>query len=149
MNVDDGIRLLAGIIIELMHRKRQNASVSGKDRRGAVAVVDVQIHHHRTLDQPFLLERPDCHCYVVDRTEAFAMGAKRVMKSAADIETDAIPQGVARSQNGASRRQPDSSHHFRRIRNPSSQYFLERSTFRFSAGEPNLWIVHAQDVEIG
>ena len=90
VDVDGGRRLLAGIVVELMQRQCENASVAGKDGRGAVAVVHITIHDERSIDQRFVLESANRDRNIVDRAESLAVSSKSVMKSAADIEPDAI-----------------------------------------------------------
>ncbi len=100
-----------------MHRQRKYAAISGEDGRSPVAVVNVQIHDHGALDQPIVLQGPNCHCHVVNRAKSFAVAWKRMMKSAADVEADALHEGIAGCQNSAARCQPESGHHLRRIGN--------------------------------
>ena len=78
-------------------------------------MVDVAIHHEGSLDHSFVLQSADGHCYVMNRAEAFAVAGESMVKSAADIETDPVREGVASGQNGPSRRQPEGGYHFRRI----------------------------------
>ena len=52
--------------------------------------MDVAIHHQGPRDQPFLLQRANRHRDIVNGAEAFAVIRKGMVKSAADIESNAI-----------------------------------------------------------
>src|SRR5579883_181942 len=105
MNVNGRRRLLARIIVTLVQRQREHGPIAGEDGGRAVAVMHVAIDHHGPLYLLLTLQLAYCDCNVVDGTEAFAVIRESVMKSAADVEAEALAQGVACGQDGASGRQ--------------------------------------------
>ena len=71
---------------------------AGKNRSGPVALVDIAIHGHGASDSVIPLHAADGHGHVVNHAEAFAVVGKGVMKSAADVDGDAIFQSTVGSQ---------------------------------------------------
>ena len=61
---------------------------------------------------------------VVDRAKTLAMAWKGVMKTAADIEADAVLEREARGEDGAAGGQPEGLHHLARIGNFEPEDFL-------------------------
>ena len=120
----------------------------GENRGGAVAVMNVAIDDQGFFDQTLILQRADGDSDVVDGAKTFAVGRKRVMKSSADVESDAIAQRVAGRQNGPAGGQPKALHHLARVRNfeLDDLGFGQRSGFQ--AMHP-AGIVDSQHIVIG
>ena len=70
-----------------------------------------------------------------------------MMESAADVEANALAQRVAGRQDGTSRCQPESGHHFGRIGDLQFYEFLHAQLSGLQSLHP-AGIVHAQDVRI-
>ena len=97
VNVQAGGRLLGGVVVELVDGEREHRRVAGENRGRAVAVVHVAIHHHGALDGAIALHAADGHGDVVDGAEAFSMVRKRVVESAAQVESHAGPESAWRA----------------------------------------------------
>src|SRR5260221_6312879 len=107
-----------------MQRQCEHAPVAGKDGRGAVAMVHVAVYDECSLDQRFVLERAYRDRNIVNGAESLAVSWKSVMKTTADIESDAIAQRITGCQNAASCSQPERLHHLPRIWNLELQKFF-------------------------
>src|ERR1700730_16151257 len=111
MDVNGRGRLLTGVIVVLVQRKCKHRRVACEDSRGTVSMMYVAIHHQGPRDRAFLLQSANLHRDVVNSAEAFTMTREGMVKSAADIETNAIAQRIARGQNSSSGSQPESLYH--------------------------------------
>ena len=80
------------VITLLMNRKREDARVFGENRRRAVALMHVGIHHHRSLDRAFKLQPSNGDRNVVDHAESLAVIGARMMESTSDIRRPAVRQ---------------------------------------------------------
>src|SRR5579871_4627584 len=95
MDVNYRGRFFGWIIVELVKREGQNACVARENCRSAVAVVDVEVDNEGTLNGSVVLKSADGDGNVVDGAEAFAVSSKGMVESTADVESDAIAEGVA------------------------------------------------------
>ena len=95
VDIQAGWRLLGGIVVELVDGEREHRLVAGEDRGGAVAVVDVAIHHHGAADRAVALQAADRHGDIVDGAESLAVAGEGVVKAAADVEADAVLRAPA------------------------------------------------------
>src|SRR5262249_33442139 len=114
-------RLLVGVIIELMDRERVDRRIAPENRGSTVAVMYVAIDDHGAADQPVVLQPADGDGDIVDGAETLAVPGEGVMKSAAEIEPDALLQCQACRQNRAAGYQPEGIHHALGIRDFEAQ----------------------------
>src|SRR3972149_8991607 len=80
VNVDITGGLFQRVIILLVHRESADGVVPSKDEGRAIAVVNVQVHRHRTPDGSIQLEFADGNGDVVDHAKPFAMSGKSMVK---------------------------------------------------------------------
>src|SRR5260370_22056770 len=108
-----------------MQRQCEYPAVAGEDGCGAVAVVYIAVYDERTLDQRFVLQRANGDRNIVNGAKPLAVSGKSMVKSTADIESDAIAQRIVGCQDCASCSQPERLHHLLRIRNLELQKFFD------------------------
>src|SRR5579864_2451173 len=113
MDIHRGWRFSGGIIIVLMNRQRKDGLVTSEDSGGAVAVVNVAIHHHGASDFPLALQFADGNRDVVDSAKTFAMIRKSMVEAAADVERHTLIEGQAAGERSATRGEPERARHFR------------------------------------
>ncbi len=95
-----------------------------------------------------MLQRADGDGDIVNGAKTLAMAWKSVMKSSADVESDAIAQSVAGRQNGPAGGQPKAVHHCARIGDFELDDFGLAQRSSFKAMHP-AGIVDSQDIVIG
>ena len=83
----------------------------------------VAVDGHRGANLVVALHAPDGHGDVVDHAESLAMIGKGVVKSAADADADFVGQSLARREDRASRRQPESVDQIARVGNFHFHFF--------------------------
>ena len=71
-----------GVVVLLVHRKREHVGLVGEYDRRAVPVVHIQVDHRRTPDCAVAAQHFDCDRHVVDQAEPLAVIGRRVMKAA-------------------------------------------------------------------
>ena len=88
-----------------MDREGEHARVVGEDRRGAVALVHVEVDHQRAADQPLGQQQAGGDRHVVEHAEAGAEAGEGVMAAAGGVAGDAMlqrqPGGQHRAGHGA------------------------------------------------
>ena len=94
IEIERRVGLVGRIVVELMDGEGEDGVVLREDSGGAVAVVDVGINHHGAGDLFAGLQGANCHGYIVDSAEAFAVARVRVVKAAADVAAEAVLQGA-------------------------------------------------------
>ena len=78
-----------------MDGKRENAGVVSKNRRRAIAVMDIGVHGHRCANLPCRLEGPDGDGDIVDHAEALSVARIGVMESSAKISGKSVLKSLA------------------------------------------------------
>src|SRR5712691_3739834 len=87
------------------HRRRTrwqrltDGARSRKDGGGAIALVDIAIHRHRSSNLVVSLHAPDCDRHIVDHAKPFTVIGEGMVEASADVDGDSIFQGVLRSEN--------------------------------------------------
>ena len=84
-----------------MHGEGEHRIVTFEQHRRSVALVHVQVHHRRAVDETFELEQTDRHRVVVEDAVAFAVIGERVVRAARQVSRDAVAKGGARRGDGA------------------------------------------------
>src|SRR3982074_2787061 len=102
-----------------------------KDRCRAVAMMHVAINSHRCANLAISLHAANSHGHIVDHAESFAMVGKCVVKASTNVDRDAVSQGLARSQNRSSCRQPESLDQLGRVRNLKFHLLTRAERTRF------------------
>src|SRR5208337_49774 len=82
-----------------------------EDDSSAVALVNVAIDGHRTLDEFALLQAADGDAEVVEHAETFAMIGVGVMEAAPEVDAHAIFQSQLGSKDGAAGVEHESVNH--------------------------------------
>src|SRR5439155_18435731 len=88
-DVEIARRLDRRVVLFLVHREREDTGIVAENSGRAVPLVDVQVDHGRPADQPLVLKRADRNRDVVENAKTFAVIRKRVMESAAQVDSDA------------------------------------------------------------
>ena len=83
----------------------------------------IAIEGHRGANLVVALHSADGHGDVVDHAESLAMIGKGVVKAAADADADFVDQGLARCEDRAARRQPESVGKIARVGNLHFHFF--------------------------
>ena len=84
-----------------MDGEREHAGVRGKDLRGAVSLVNVEIDDRDAVDAVIALEGADGDGDVVEDAEAGAFGDEGVMRTSGERAAPAMGEGFAgRGQGG-------------------------------------------------
>src|SRR5580658_2492933 len=90
-----------------MDGESENAAIAGKNRGGAVPVMNVGVHNHRGANQLIGLQAADGDGDIVEHAETFAMARERVMEASADVGGAAVNSRVARGKKRASGAKPE------------------------------------------
>ena len=100
LEVERGAALVEGEVLRAVHGESEDALVALEDRGGAVALVHVQVHHQRPIDQPLALQRPRRHGDVVEHAEPRSVARVRVTRDKNNrpvITTELASRGTRRS----------------------------------------------------
>ena len=73
-----------------MNGNREYRRIVLKDGGGAVTVVHIGIHNHGLFHRAIRLQFANPHGHVMYRAESFTMPGMRMMKSPAQIRTEAV-----------------------------------------------------------
>ena len=94
-------------VVLAVHAEGEDLGVSCEHRRGAVSLVDVEVHHQRAADAALGLESPDAHRDVVEDAVALAVVRERVVRPPGEVSADALGKrargGRARAAHGCQR----------------------------------------------
>ena len=124
IGVESGGRPGLRIIVLLMNGESEDRGIAGKNGGGTVAVVDVGVDDHGSLDGTVVLEAADGDGDVVDDAEAFAVVGEGVMEAAADVGRRAGGEGALPCFDRAARGEPDGFDEFFRVRNFHAEDFV-------------------------
>ena len=105
-DVDRRGRLVEGVVALLVQRQRERVGVAGEDRRGAVAMVHVEVHDRDPAHLAARAQRPRGDGHVVHQAEALAVVGERVVEAAAERHRAAVDARAARGLQGGARGQP-------------------------------------------
>ena len=75
-----------------MHGEREYVSVSSKDCRRSVALMDIEIDHGCTPEATFLLEHADGHRNVIEYAKTLATIGKSMVSPTGEVTRQAILQ---------------------------------------------------------
>ena len=120
VDVEAGGHLAEGIVLLAVHRQRPDAGVAPEDRRGAVALVHVQVDHRhpqrlaRMQAQPLGLHQPRGHRQIVEDAVAAAGVRAGMVRAAGEVGGDALGEGGAGGLDGRADRAPGALGHHRR-----------------------------------
>ena len=104
-------RLLGWRVVRLaVEREGEGLRLAPKDRGGAVALMDVEIHDQRPLDQPFLTQDPDCDGDVVEEAEAGAVIGKGMVTAAGCVAGQSMLERETAGEHGAADRRAPAAH---------------------------------------
>src|SRR2546423_11008634 len=136
MDVECRWRFIGGVVVELLNGDGEDGWVIGENGRGSVAVMHIAVDYHGALDQAIALRNLDRDCYVIDGAESLAMSAIGVMKSAADVVTDALFQCHLGRERGSARGCNEGARHLFRPRDLQSRDFEVTQRSGFQAFNP-------------
>src|SRR5580704_6518828 len=94
------------IVMQLMNGKCEDVVISAKNCRGAVTVMHISIHHHRSFDRAVELQAPDGDGHIMNHTKTFPMIGTCVVEPSANIRGPAIAKRALSGKNRAARREP-------------------------------------------
>jgi hypothetical protein len=93
--------------------------------------VYVAINRHGAPNFSIALHTPNGDRNVMDHAEPLAVVRKRMMESAANVDSDPIFEGTVGRQNRSTGRQPKGAHQFGRVRNFHLQFFASGKSASF------------------
>ena len=102
-HVHIGPHLGQRIIPLAVHRKGKHLVVRFEDRRGAIALMDVEIDDGRPLDRALRLQLANGDGHIVEHAESLAMIGERMMSAAGQIAGEPVLERRTRRQQGTGR----------------------------------------------
>jgi len=148
IDIERGRRLVSGVVIRLVDREGEDRWVVGKDRRGAITVVDISIDDQGSGDLVAGLQGSDGYGDVMDGAEAFAVTRIGVMEAPTEVASKAVAKSGFGGQDGTASSKPERPHQFGRIRDLEFHLFAVRKRAGFEFLDP-VRGVHPKDVCVG
>ena len=91
-------------------REGEHPRIAGEDRRGAVALVHVEVHHQQLAHQAFGQQHPGGDRHIVEDAEAAAVVGEGVVGAAGQVAGQTVLQRQTGREHGAAHRQPAAPH---------------------------------------